>query len=156
MKQQRRKRTLILLSVGLFALAILIALPQHIRSQKGAYVQFLVRAKQIGVALNYHYQQHGEWPSTLDRIDPQLSLPPEILTYPALEDLPIDMRDLPDNYPTEQWLYFTPRCADSTKIMVAAPLPFRQSNNKLVRIVVSVDTTASLMDELAFGRAIEK
>jgi len=156
MKLLRRKRTLVVVLIGIFALAVLILVPQVIRAQKGAYILFLSRAKQVGVALNYHHQQHGEWPATLGRIDPEICPPREAFNYPAFADMPVEMRDLPKDYPTEQWLYFPPRSGDSNEVMLAAPLPFRKSTGKIVRIVVHVDTTASLMDELSFGKAIEK
>jgi hypothetical protein len=147
----------VIVSVGLLTLAALLFIsPLVIRSQKGTYVLFLSQARQVGIALQYHHSRHGAWPSTLQAIDPNFAVPPEVLTYPSISNLPIDMRDLPDEYPTEQWLYFPPKSEDSSQIILAAPLPLIRSKDKMERIIVRADTTTSVVDELSFGRTIEK
>ena len=157
MTPHQKTRTVVIISVSLaIALALLFLLPLFLRSQQGTYIMFLSRAKQVGVALKYHHDQHGVWPATLDAIDSDFSASPEMLTYPALRKLPIDIRDLPKNYPTERWLYFPPTSEDPSQIILAAPLPFESSSDRMLRIVVRADISCEVVEELVFGKAIEK
>ena len=154
---QKLRAALIISAILVSVLALLFSRPFFLKSQKDSYVMLLSRAKQVGVALQYHHEHHGVWPSTLDDIDPNLAaLPQDILSYPALFELPIDLRDLPERYPTERWLYFPPRSEDSSQIILAAPLPFKRSGDKILRIVVRADASCEVIEELVFGNAIEK
>jgi len=156
-EKERKQQPNRIQGAALIILAILVCVfyipPFFLQAQKNSTAIFQSRAKQVGVALQYHHEYHGEWPPTLDDIDPNLAvLPPDMLSYPAL----FELRDLPENYPTKQWLYFPPRSEDPSQIILAAPLPFQRSGNKIRRIVVRADATCEIIDELAFGSAMEK
>ena len=157
MASHQRSRKVVIVAVGLLTLvAFLLLAPLILKSHKSVFIGYILNARQVGIALCEHRNHHGEWPPTLKAIDSRFAVQPELLTYPTITNPSIEMQELPDEYPTEQWLYFPPRSEDPSHIVLAAPLPFKRSNDKMVRIIVRADTTTSTIDELSFGRAIEK
>ncbi len=149
------KRVLLFLAFIITA-ALFLLLPLALQSRKHSIIIFVSNAKQVGLALYEHHDLHGVWPPSLKEIDPSLNVTPSMLAYPSTPTFPRALKQLPNSYPVEEWLYFPPSSDGSSHIILAAPLPYKKSDDKLVRIVVYTNASTELLDEVTYGRIIEK
>lgn len=143
------------LAVAIVGIGIVLTLPIFSSTaQQGSGPFLMQKAREIGLAVLLYHQEHGSPPADLTVVELGDRHRASDVLYPDLVKLPADRRDIPKEAYKFRWLYFRPVQLNTSRLLIASPIPNLQSGI-LRRIVVRSDGTVEVIPEKEFGRELE-